>query len=47
MLFRVRVAYAVLLDGASFDNDISIGSMSALGKLIARLAVEVVAAAIL
>lgn len=47
MLFRIRVANAVLLDGASFDNDISVRRACTLGKLVARLAVEVVAAGIL
>lgn len=47
MLFRVRVADTVLLDGSSFDNNISIRRTRTLRKLVARLAVKVVAAGVL
>lgn len=47
MFLRIRVADAVLVDGASFDNDISISMVRTLGELISRLTVEVVTATVL
>lgn len=44
MLLRVGVAYAGLLDGTSLDNDISIRGTHTLRKLVASLAVDIIAA---
>lgn len=47
VFLRIRVADAVLIDSASFYNDISVHRVRALGELVSRLAVEIVAATVL